>query len=586
MLRLSARPLALAARSSSRAASTLASASPAAAAAVSSRISSHSSSSLLARAAVRSAAPAAQWAGALSQQRRLASSLSDYVDMSIPAEQKIKVASPVVEMDGDEMTRIIWHKIKNELILPFLDVDIKYYDLGLEYRDQTDDQVTIDAANAILKYGVGVKCATITPDEARVEEFGLKKMWKSPNGTIRNILGGTVFREPIIVEKVPKAVPGWTKPIIVGRHAHGDQYRATDIVVPAAGKLELIYTPDDKATQPTNLEVYHFKGPGVGLAMYNTKQSIVDFAQSSFKLAIEKKLPLYMSTKNTILKGYDGQWKDIFQEIYDKEYAAEFEKLGIWYEHRLIDDMVAQMIKSSGGYIMALKNYDGDVQSDIVAQGFGSLGLMSSELVTPDGKIIESEAAHGTVTRHYREHQKGRETSTNSIASIFAWTRGLIFMGKRDGNERLVQFGKDIEQICVDAVDVHGVMTKDLALSIHGKNMTREHYVNTAEFLDHVRDELVKKFTARVKSVTGNKILRILKTNGLAPQIPEDLYHLIKKAVQVRKHLERNRHDKDSMFRMILIESRIHRLARYYRTKSQLPPTFRYESATASTLIA
>ncbi|GAA5910505.1 hypothetical protein JCM8208_007626 [Rhodotorula glutinis] len=417
--------------------------------------------------------------------------------MSVKPEQRIKVDKPVVEMDGDEMTRIIWDKIKKDLILPFLDVDLKYYDLGLEYRDQTDDQVTIDAAEACLKYGVGVKCATITPDEARVEEFGLKKMWKSPNGTIRNILGGTVFREPIIVEKVPKAVPGWTKPIIVGRHAFGDQYRSTDIVVPEAGKLELVYTPDDKAKKATNLEVFHFKGPGVGLAMYNTKQSITDFAQSSFKLAIEKKLPLYLSTKNTILKGYDGQWKDIFQAIYDAEYKAEFEKLGIWYEHRLIDDMVAQMIKSSGGYIMALKNYDGDVQSDIVAQGFGSLGLMSSELLTPDGSVIESEAAHGTVTRHYREHQKGRETSTNSIASIFAWTRGLIFMGKRDNNPRLTQFARDLEQACVDAVDKEGIMTKDLALSIHGKNMTREHYVNTFEFLDHIASKVTEAFLAK-----------------------------------------------------------------------------------------
>ncbi|BGO96071.1 Isocitrate dehydrogenase [NADP], mitochondrial precursor (Oxalosuccinate decarboxylase) [Rhodotorula toruloides] len=417
-------------------------------------------------------------------------------DMAISPEQRIKVQNPIVEMDGDEMTRIIWHKIKKDLILPFLDVDIKYYDLGLEYRDQTDDQVTVDAAEAILKYGVGVKCATITPDEARVEEFKLKKMWKSPNGTIRNILGGTVFREPIIVQKVPKAVPGWTKPIIVGRHAFGDQYRSTDIVVPEAGKLELVYTPDDKSKQPTNLEVFHFKGPGVGLAMYNTKQSITDFAQSSFKLAIEKKLPLYMSTKNTILKGYDGQWKDTFQQIYDTQYKAKFEELGIWYEHRLIDDMVAQMIKSSGGYIMALKNYDGDVQSDVVAQGFGSLGLMSSELVTPDGKIIESEAAHGTVTRHYREHQKGNETSTNSIASIYAWTRGLKFAGKRDGNERLVQFANDMEQACVDAVDIDGVMTKDLALSIHGKNMKREHYVLTLEYLDHIAAKVTEKFLA------------------------------------------------------------------------------------------
>ncbi|GAA5869344.1 hypothetical protein JCM8547_008649 [Rhodosporidiobolus lusitaniae] len=492
MLRLSSRPAAHAARCFSTRAAPSFTAVTARDSAISSQLSLPSSSP---RAALR---PATASLAASLDARRFASSLNEVVEnMSIAPEQRIKVDKPVVEMDGDEMTRIIWHKIKNELILPFLDVDLKYYDLGLEYRDQTDDQVTIDAANAILEYGVGVKCATITPDEARVEEFGLKKMWKSPNGTIRNILGGTVFREPIIVEKVPKAVPGWTKPIIVGRHAFGDQYRSTDIVVPAAGKLELVYTPDDKATQPTNLEVFHFKGPGVGLAMYNTKQSITDFAQSSFKLAIEKKLPLYMSTKNTILKGYDGQWKDIFQEIYDTQYAAKFEELGIWYEHRLIDDMVAQMIKSSGGYIMALKNYDGDVQSDIVAQGFGSLGLMSSELVTPDGKIIESEAAHGTVTRHYREHQKGRETSTNSIASIFAWTRGLIFMGKRDGNDRLVQFGKDLEACCVEAVDVHGVMTKDLALSIHGKNMTREHYVNTAEFLDHVREKLTEKFLSR-----------------------------------------------------------------------------------------
>jgi len=428
------------------------------------------------------------------QSKRWASTMEP-VAMSIPKEQRIKVENPIVEMDGDEMTRIIWHKIKQELILPFLDVDIKYYDLGLEYRDETDDKVTVEAAEAILKYGVGVKCATITPDEARVEEFKLKKMWRSPNGTIRNILGGTVFREPIIVEKVPKAVPGWTKPIIVGRHAHGDQYRATDIVVKEAGKLELIFTPDNGG-EKVNQEVYHFKGPGVGLAMYNTKQSITDFAQSSFKMAIEKKLPLYLSTKNTILKGYDGQWKDIFQEIYDTQYAKKFQELGIWYEHRLIDDMVAQMIKSNGGYIMALKNYDGDVQSDIVAQGFGSLGLMSSELVTPDGKIIESEAAHGTVTRHYREHQKGNETSTNSIASIFAWTRGLIFMGKRDGNEKLVKFGMDLEKCCTEAVDQDGVMTKDLALSIHGKNMKREHYVTTAGFLDHIRESLIKKFTS------------------------------------------------------------------------------------------
>ncbi|ORY82996.1 isocitrate dehydrogenase [Leucosporidium creatinivorum] len=414
--------------------------------------------------------------------------------MAIPKESRIKVEKPLVELDGDEMTRVIWAKIRNELITPFLDIDLKYYDLGLEYRDQTDDQVTIDAANAILEYGVGVKCATITPDEARVEEFKLKKMWKSPNGTIRNILGGTVFREPIIVKKVPKSVPGWVKPIIVGRHAFGDQYRATDIIIPEAGKLELVYTPDDKAKAAKALEVFHFTSPGMGLAMYNTQQSVRDFAHSSFKMAIEKKLPLYMSTKNTILKGYDGQWKDIFQAIYESDYATEFEKLGIWYEHRLIDDMVAQMIKSSGGFIMALKNYDGDVQSDIVAQGFGSLGLMSSELVTPDGKIMESEAAHGTVTRHWREYQKGRETSTNSVASVYAWTRGLAFMGKRDNNPELVAFAKGLEESCVELIDEHGIMTKDLALGIHGKNMKREHYVLTDGYLDALRDLTEKKF--------------------------------------------------------------------------------------------
>ncbi|KAM0789884.1 hypothetical protein ACM66B_006728 [Microbotryomycetes sp. NB124-2] len=416
--------------------------------------------------------------------------------MAISPEQRIKVSKPLVELDGDEMTRVIWKKIREELILPFLDIDLKYYDLGLEYRDETDDKVTVDAANAILEYGIGVKCATITPDEARVEEFKLKKMWKSPNGTIRNILGGTVFREPIIVEKVPKSVPGWTKPIIVGRHAHGDQYRATDIVVPGAGKLELVYTPDD-GSKPTALEIFHFKGKGVGLAMYNTEQSIKDFAHSSFKMALEKKYPLYMSTKNTILKGYDGQWKDIFQEIYESTYQADFEKAGLWYEHRLIDDMVAQMIKSSGGYIMALKNYDGDVQSDIVAQGFGSLGLMTSELMTPDGKAYESEAAHGTVTRHWREYQKGNETSTNSVASIYAWTRGLIQMGKRDNNPKLVSFAQDLEACCVEAIDNDGVMTKDLALAIHGRNMKREHYVTTEGFLDHVRNSLEKKFAKK-----------------------------------------------------------------------------------------
>ncbi|KAK9898174.1 isocitrate dehydrogenase NADP-dependent [Cystobasidium minutum MCA 4210] len=417
--------------------------------------------------------------------------------MSGRTDKRIKVANPVVEMDGDEMTRIIWKIIKDELILPYLDLDIKYYDLGLEYRDETDDKVTFEAAEAILKYGVGIKCATITPDEARVEEFKLKKMWKSPNGTIRNILGGTVFREPIMVESVPKSVPGWVKPIIVGRHAHGDQYRATDIVVKKPGKLELVYTPADGSEQQ-RLEVFDFKSAGTGLAMYNTVQSIRDFAHASFQMALAKKVPMYMSTKNTILKGYDGQWKDNFQEIYESTYKKDFEAAGLWYEHRLIDDMVAQMIKSEGGFLMALKNYDGDVQSDIVAQGFGSLGLMSSELLTPDGKICESEAAHGTVTRHYREHQKGRETSTNSIASIFAWTRGLLFRAKLDGNDKLARFAKDLEQCCVDAVDKDGVMTKDLALSIHGKNMKREHYVNTTEYLMHIK----KKLDEKVKSYT------------------------------------------------------------------------------------
>jgi len=409
--------------------------------------------------------------------------------------KKIKVESPVVELDGDEMTRVIWHKIKKELILPYLDIDIKYYDLGLEYRDETDDKVTFDAAEAIKKYGVGIKCATITPDEQRVEEFKLKKMWKSPNGTIRNILGGTVFREPILVQKVPKSVPGWTESIIIGRHAHGDQYRATDIVTKEPGKLELVFTPSNGG-EAKRLEVFNFDGPGQGLAMYNTQQSVQDFAHASFKMAISKKVPMYMSTKNTILKGYDGVWKDQFQEIFERDYKPEFDKLGIWYEHRLIDDMVAQLIKSKGGFLMALKNYDGDVISDIVAQGFGSLGLMSSELMTPDGKIIEAEAAHGTVTRHWREYQKGRETSTNSIASIFAWTRGLIFRAKTDNNDALLKFAQALEDCCIEAVDVHGVMTKDLALSIYGKDMKREHYVTTEGFLDHIKEKLDEKVKA------------------------------------------------------------------------------------------
>jgi len=415
--------------------------------------------------------------------------------MATQSNSRIKVDNPVVEMDGDEMTRIIWKIIKDELITPFLDLDIKYYDLGMENRDATDDKVTVEAAEAILKYGVGIKCATITPDEARVKEFNLKKMWKSPNGTIRNILGGTVFRAPIMINAIPKAVPGWTKPIIVGRHAFGDQYRSTDIVVPGAGKLELVYTPKDGGEQQ-RLNVYDFEGPGVGLAMYNTRQSIRDFAHASFAMAIKHKMPMYMSTKNTILKGYDGQWKDNFEEIYESTYKQEFEKLGIWYEHRLIDDMVAQMIKSEGGFLMALKNYDGDVQSDIVAQGYGSLGLMTSELLTPDGKICEAEAAHGTVTRHYREWQKGNETSTNSVASVTAWTRGLLHRAKLDGNDKLAKFAQDLEDCCTEAIDVHGKMTKDLALAIHGKGMKREHYLETVEWLKFVKTLVNEKVKA------------------------------------------------------------------------------------------
>jgi len=411
--------------------------------------------------------------------------------MSVP--QKIKVSGSVVELDGDEMTRIIWHKIREDLILPFLDVDLKYYDLSIENRDKTDDQVTVEAAEAIKKYKVGVKCATITPDEARVQEFKLKKMWLSPNGTIRNVLGGTVFRAPIVLERVPRPVPGWTKPIWLGRHAFGDQYRCTNIVVPGAGKLTLTFTPSDGGEKIEN-EVFNFpEQGGVAMAMYNTTESITGFARSCFNVALDKKVPLYLSTKNTILKAYDGKFKDIFQELYDTHYKAEFEKLGIWYEHRLIDDMVAQAIKGSGGFVWACKNYDGDVQSDIVAQGFGSLGMMTSELITPDGDMIESEAAHGTVTRHYREHQKGNETSTNSVASIYAWTRGLAFRGKLDNNEDLINFANALEEACVESIDVDGVMTKDLALSIHGKNMTRSHYVNTFEFLDHVKSKLVEK---------------------------------------------------------------------------------------------
>lgn len=394
---------------------------------------------------------------------------------------KIKVANPVVELDGDEMTRIIWKFIKEKLILPYLDLDIKYYDLGVEARDATDDQITIDSANAIREHGVGIKCATITPDEARVEEFGLKQMWRSPNGTIRNILDGTVFREPIVIKNIPRLVTTWNKPICIGRHAFGDQYRATDFVTKGKGKLTVKFEGEDGSTQ--EFEVYNFKGDGVAMCMYNTDESIYGFARACFNQAITKKWPLYMSTKNTIMKKYDGRFKDVFEEIYQSEYKAKFDALGLTYEHRLIDDMVAAALKWEGGFVWACKNYDGDVQSDIVAQGFGSLGLMTSTLVTPDGKTMESEAAHGTVTRHYRMHQQGKKTSTNPIASIFAWTRGLQFRGKLDGNNELISFCEDLEAVCIETVEA-GIMTKDLALCIHAKEMKDEHWVTTEEFLD------------------------------------------------------------------------------------------------------
>ena len=393
---------------------------------------------------------------------------------------KIQVKNPIVELDGDEMTRIIWNDIKEKFIHPYLDVDLKYYDLGLPCRDQTSDQVTIDAAEAIKKYSVGVKCATITPDEARVKEFNLKHMWLSPNGTIRNQLGGTVFREPIIIPRIPRLVPGWKKPIIIGRHAFGDQYRAKDLVVPGPGTLEMVYTPTNG--QPERIRVFEFEAGGVAQTQYNTDESIRGFAQASFKLALNKGLPLYLSTKNTILKKYDGRFKDIFQDLYDNEYKPEFEEKSIWYEHRLIDDMVAQMMKSAGGYVMALKNYDGDVQSDIVAQGFGSLGLMTSCLITPDGKTFESEAAHGTVTRHFREHQKGNPTSTNPIASIFAWTRGLVQRGQLDETPEVVAFAESLERACIDTVDKDGIMTKDLAIAVGQQDYaTTQEYMNTVE---------------------------------------------------------------------------------------------------------
>ncbi|MDP2189574.1 MAG: isocitrate dehydrogenase (NADP(+)) [Sphingobacteriaceae bacterium] len=407
--------------------------------------------------------------------------------------QKIKVAHPVVELDGDEMTRIIWAYIKDKLILPYLDLDIKYYDLGIEHRDATNDQVTIDAAEAIKKYNVGIKCATITPDEERVKEFSLKQMWKSPNGTIRNILDGTVFREPIVMQNIPRLVPNWTAPICIGRHAFGDQYRATDFVTKGKGKLTVKFEGEDGTVQ--EFEVYNFKGDGVALAMYNTDESIRGFAHACFNQALSKKWPLYLSTKNTILKKYDGRFKDIFEEIYQADYKTAFEAAGIVYEHRLIDDMVASALKWNGNFVWACKNYDGDVQSDTVAQGFGSLGLMTSVLVTPDGKTMEAEAAHGTVTRHYRNHQQGKATSTNPIASIFAWTRGLEFRGKLDGNQALIDFCHKLEAVCVETVEA-GFMTKDLAVCIHGNKVNHgEHYLNTEEFLEKLNSNLIAKLS-------------------------------------------------------------------------------------------
>ncbi|OPB29738.1 NADP-dependent isocitrate dehydrogenase [Bartonella sp. WD12.1] len=400
--------------------------------------------------------------------------------------EKIKVENPVVEIDGDEMTRIIWKHIKNKLIHPYLDINLKYYDLSIKNRDETNDQVTIDSANAIKQYGVGVKCATITPDESRVKEFNLKKMWKSPNGTIRNILGGVIFREPIICKNVPRLVPSWTKPIIIGRHAFGDQYKATDFKFPGKGKLSIKFVGDDG--QIIEHDVFDAPSAGVAMAMYNIDESIRDFARASFNYGLQRNVPVYLSTKNTILKAYDGRFKDIFQEIFDTEFKIEFENRKLHYEHRLIDDMVASAIKWSGGYVWACKNYDGDVQSDIVAQGFGSLGLMTSVLMTPDGKIVEAEAAHGTVTRHYRQHQKGEETSTNSIASIFAWTRGLIHRAKLDNNEKLKNFAVTLEKVCIQTVE-EGFMTKDLALLIGPE----QKWLSTTGFLDKIDANLKKE---------------------------------------------------------------------------------------------
>ncbi|XP_018335629.1 isocitrate dehydrogenase [NADP] cytoplasmic [Agrilus planipennis] len=400
-------------------------------------------------------------------------------------------AGPVVDILGDEMTRIIWDSIKEKLILPFLSIELHTFDLGIENRDKTEDRVTVECAEAIKKYNVGIKCATITPDEKRVEEFKLKQMWKSPNGTIRNILGGTVFREAIICKNIPRLVTGWIKPIIIGRHAHADQYKATDFVVPGPGKLELIYTPS--SGESVKYTVHEYKGPGVAMGMYNTDESIIDFAHSSLKYALNRGYPLYLSTKNTILKKYDGRFKDIFQEIYDKQYKSQYEAKGIWYEHRLIDDMVAYAMKSEGGFVWACKNYDGDVQSDSVAQGYGSLGLMTSVLICPDGKTIESEAAHGTVTRHYRLYQKGQETSTNPIASIFAWTQGLLHRAKLDNNGDLERFSKTLEDVCVETIE-SGIMTKDLAICIKGmNNVQRSDYYETFDFINKLAENLQKK---------------------------------------------------------------------------------------------
>lgn len=406
--------------------------------------------------------------------------------------QKIKVANPIVEMDGDEMTRIIWQFIKDKLILPYVDVELKYFDLSVQNRDATNDQITIDSAEATKKYHVAVKCATITPDEARVKEFDLKKMWKSPNGTIRNIIGGTVFREPIIIKNIPRLVTTWTKPIIIGRHANADQYKATDFVTKGKGTLTITFTPE--GGEPQTHTVYDYNGDGVAMGMYNTDESIYGFAHSCFRLALEKKYPLYLSTKNTILKAYDGRFKDIFQEVFDNEYKIAFDKAGITYEHRLIDDMVASALKWNGGFVWACKNYDGDVQSDTVAQGFGSLGLMTSVLLTPDGQTMEAEAAHGTVTRHYRQYQQGKETSTNPIASIFAWTRGLAHRGKLDGNQPLIDFAEKLERTCIEVVE-SGKMTKDLALLVHGNKMEREDYLNTQDFLDAIDKGLQAKLS-------------------------------------------------------------------------------------------